>query len=261
MLRQMTDASDLPPRLRDNHPNVVMEAEHTIGIDIGGTKIRGILWNGRRAIRAREIATPKNEQVFARQIAALVFALSRQKPPAAIAVGAAGIVEKATLVSSPNIPLIKCFDFRPLWPRAVPLRLDNDARCFARAELLRGAGRGARSLFALTIGTGVGRAFGRDGKIIKLKRFEYPEPWERDYQTLRDRRDDRELADFLGKKLFPLMRPFNPQVIVLGGGVMERHGFLRRLQRSLKARGLRVKMRRARFGKNAVAIGAALLLN
>ena len=231
-----------------------------IGIDIGGTKIRGILWIGQQAVRAHEFATPDNEKDFAREILELVSALSQQRVLDGIGIGAAGIIDKTTLVSSPNIPFIEQFDFRPLWPRSIPLLVDNDARCCARAELLRGAGRGAKSLFALTIGTGVGRAFGRRGKIVKLKKFEYPEPWEKEYQAARNRRDDGELASFLASKLAPLLQPFESEVIVIGGGVMDRRGFLRKLRISLKAHGVRAEIRRARLGKNAVAIGAALLL-
>ena len=138
--------------------------------------------------------------------------------------------------------------------------MDNDARCFARAEFLGGAGRGAKSLFALTIGTGIGRAYGKNGKIIRLKKFEYPERWEGKYQAIRDLRDDNRLIEFLSQKLVPLMMPFRPEVIVIGGGVSERRRFLPRLCAALTAHGLKSKIRRARLGKNAVAVGAALLL-
>jgi predicted NBD/HSP70 family sugar kinase len=230
-----------------------------VGIDIGGSKIRGILWNGRRVLRAHELPTPDNEKHFARAILELVSTLARQEPFAAIGIGAAGIIQGTTLLSSPNIPFIKEFNFRVLWPRSIPLRVDNDARCFARAELLRGARRRAESLFALTIGTGVGRAYGKIGKVIRLKEFEYPEPWEKEYQEVRNKRDVGELADFLGDKLAPLLQPFKPTVIVIGGGVMERREFPQKLRRSIKAHGLQAQIGRARLGKNAVAIGAALL--
>ena len=185
-----------------------------VGIDIGGTKIRAILWNGRRVVRAMESRTPKNGPDFIGTLLALALMVSRGKPVRAIGIGAAGIVEKTTLTSSPNIPFIQNFDFRLLWPRSVRLRVDNDARCFARAELLRGAGRGAKSCFALTIGTDVGRAYGRNRKIVKLKEFEYPEPWENEYQQVRKRRDDGKLADLLGRQLVPLIAPFEPAIIV-----------------------------------------------
>lgn len=230
-----------------------------IGLDIGGTKIRSVLWNGKRVVRAYEFPTPKNKNDFKKRLLTLIALLGRQESVDGIGIGAAGIVEKTTLLFSPNIPYLRNFDLRSLCPSSPPLRLDNDARSFARAELLRGAGRGARSLFALTIGTGIGRAYGRNGRIVRIKKFEYPERWEKEYQALRKRGDDGKLADFLGEKLSQLMKPFDPQVVVVGGGVMERHGFLRRLQLAFHACGLTAKIRRASFPKNAVAIGAALL--
>lgn len=230
-----------------------------IGADIGGTKIRAVLWDGRRVVRSGELPTPKNKRDFKKRFATLISLLGRQEIVDGIGVGAAGIVEETTLLFSPNIPALRNLDFKSLCPRSKSLRLDNDARCFARAELLRGSGRGAKSCFALTIGTGVGRAYGRKRKIVKLKRLEYPERWEKEYQAIRSRRDDKRLANFLAEKLPPLLKPFKPEILVIGGGVMERPGFLRRLEIALRARGLRAKIRRAALRKNAVAIGAALL--
>jgi len=229
-----------------------------IGIDIGGTKIRAVLWNGKKVIRAREVPTPKNKNDFQKRLVGLVSSLHRHDVEA-IGIGAAGIVKGTVLLFSPNIPYIKNFAFRPLWPRSIRLRVDNDARAFARAELLRGAGRGAKSVFALTIGTGIGRAYGKNGKIIRIKRFEYPERWEKRYQAIQRRRNDPVLANFLGKNLARLMKPFKPEVIVIGGGVMERRGFSRLLEAAFKAQGLTAKIKRARFRKNGVAVGAALL--
>lgn len=232
-----------------------------IGIDIGGTKIRGVLWDGKKVVRSREFATPKNKDNLRKKLVALTASLSGQNPVRAIGIGAAGIVEQTTLLFSPNIPRIRNFEFRPLWPRSIPLRLDNDARAFARAEFLRGAGRGSRILFALTIGTGIGRAFGKNGKIIRVKKFEYPERWEKTYQAIRRKKNDKGLASFLGERLSRLMKPFLPEVVVIGGGVLERRGFLRLLQKSLHAHGLEAAVKRGWLSKNAVAIGAALLFD
>lgn len=231
-----------------------------IGVDIGGTKIRAVLWNGRRVVRAREVPTPENKSGFERSLLELVSLLGRSAPIAGIGIGAAGIVKGTLLLFSPNIPYLRNFNFRTVCP-SVPVRVDNDARAFARAELLRGAGRGSKSLFALTIGTGIGRAYGKKGKIIRLKRFEYPEQWEKRYQVIRNTRGNNELAEFLAEKLAPLLKPFAPGVIVIGGGVLARRGFLGWLEAAFQARGLTAKIRRAKFRKNGVAIGAALLWN
>src|SRR5712692_2036823 len=100
-----------------------------IGIDIGGTKIRGILWDGKRVVRSREIATPKNNGDFREKLVALTESLAGDSRVSGIGIGSAGIVERTTLLFSPNIPCIRNFDFRPLWPRSISLRVDNDARC------------------------------------------------------------------------------------------------------------------------------------
>ena len=230
-----------------------------IGLDIGGTKVRGVLWNGRRVVRALEFPTPTHEREFVKKLPALVASLARRQTIRGIGIGAAGIVKKTTLIFSPNIPCIKKFDFRRLWPRPLPLCLDNDARCFARAEMIRGAGRGSQSLFGLTIGTGIGRAYGTKGRIIKLKKFEYPENWERKYQAIRKTQNSRKLAQFLGKKLSRLLIPFRPQVVVVGGGVLKHEKFFQMLRAELKTRLLTCKIRRATIERNGAAVGAAFL--
>jgi glucokinase len=49
----------------------------------------------------------------------------------------------------------------------VPTHLINDARAFGLAELRLGAGRGARSMIGLTLGTGVGGVIAIDGRVIQ----------------------------------------------------------------------------------------------
>ena len=47
----------------------------------------------------------------------------------------------------------------------MPVHLINDARAFGVAELRLGAGRGARSIVGLTLGTGVGGVIAVDGRV------------------------------------------------------------------------------------------------
>ncbi len=232
-----------------------------IGIDIGGTKIRAVVWDGKRVLRVREYRTPKNIDEFEKKIVEVVRWLSRGSKTHSIGIGAAGIMERTTWIASPNIPYIRNLDFRTLWPRSIRVKLDNDARCFARAELLRGAGRGFRSIFVLTIGTGVGRAYGRDGRILRLKKFEFPEAWEKTYQAIRDSGDHERLARFLAHKLSPLTRSFKPEVVVTGGGVLKQPRFWQRLKREFLAQDFSAEFRRSALNQNAGALGAALLLD
>lgn len=233
-----------------------------IGIDIGGSKIRCVLWDGRSVRASAEIPTPRNLRAFKQGVSALASRLSSRAGwrIRGIGIGAAGVVRGTVVKSSRNIPYLKAFDFRTLF-RTASLRLDNDARAFARAEWLHGAGRGAKRILAFTIGTGIGRAYGGRRRIARIKQFEYSEAWERRYQAVRDRKDDRALAEFLGEKLSAIAAGYPADVIVIGGGVLSRQGFRGRLVAVLKRRGVREPVRLARRGKDAAAIGAALLFS
>src|SRR3989344_5083646 len=136
----------------------------TIGVDIGGTKIRGVLWDGEKVLKARETATPKNVAAFKLALIKLIESLGGASN---ISIGVAGTAKGSGLMSSRNIPYIKHFDFSKMKGISFRGALDNDARCFARAEYERGSAAGGKTAFFVTLGTGVGRAVGKDGKIIR----------------------------------------------------------------------------------------------
>lgn len=223
-----------------------------IGIDIGGTKMRGVLWSGKKILKAREMATPKNLIGFKSILIKLIKSLDKTDN---IAIGVAGVVSGSIWVESPNIPYIKHFDFSDINEFVFDRRaLDNDARCFGRAEYKIGSAVGKKKVFFVTLGTGVGRAVGRNGRILKIKKFEYPERWEPEYQKLRDSKNNKRLAEYLGKKLIKLVKPYQPQVVIVGGGVSTRKGFFVEFKKMFWP-----PLKKPRFGKNAVAIGAAEL--
>lgn len=234
---------------------------NTIGIDIGGTTMRGILWDGERIARASEMATPQQPSVFIRRVKEIAAKAAGAKRVASIGIGIAGVIEKTTLMLAPNIPAVKNVDLRRLLPDSFSVRVDNDARCFARAESRMGAAKGFRSVFAITLGTGIGRAFVKNGNTSLIKKFEYPEKWEKEYQRARDGETDARLAEFLGKKLSPLIKNYDPEALVIGGGIVKRRGFFQRVSRALKQHHVLATIRRAKLGENAAAIGAALLFN
>lgn len=239
-----------------------MKQRFYLGIDIGGWKVRGVLWDGRRAIAAYEVPTPRTKAAFVRDILKLAEKLSRHASGRilGIGIGAAGVIGGTRVEFSPNIPYLKRFDFRTIFP-AGALSVDNDARAFARAEWLLGAGRGAKRILAFTIGTGIGRAYGAGQRIKRIERLERSEAWERRYQAVRARKDDRALAEFLGGKLSAIAADYPADVVVIGGGVLGRPGFPARLVAALKRYGMRQTIRLARRGRDAAAIGAALLFS
>lgn len=237
----------------------------TIGIDIGGSTVRGILWNGKKIVRFLSFKIPKKQNIFENKIKKMVENLARKNKVFKIGIGTAGRVEGTKVVRARNIPYFNNFNFKFLiHDSKFTIRVDNDARTYARAEYNIGTGKGARStssgqaksMLVITLGTGIGRAYAKNGKILNIRRFEYAENWEKDYQKIHGK---KALAEFLGEKLNILIEVLNPEIVVLGGGVVDKKGYYEEIKKMLKARFLTLGIRQSKLGKFAGAIGAAML--
>ena len=235
--------------------------KYFIGLDIGGTNTRGILYDGKKIIKSREVKTPQNENSFAKKIREIIAELSRGKNIASIGIGSAGVVENTALLFSPNIPAVKNFDFRKIAPSGVSLKVDNDARCFARGEYRFGVGKKFKSIFIITIGTGIGRAYVKNGKVQNIKKLEYPEKWEKEYQYIRDRGSDAELIILLADKLADLIISYRPEAVILGWGVISRKNLFVKLKNAIKKNGMNAPILKSSLGKHSAALGAALLFS
>ncbi|BDV33691.1 ROK family protein [Methylocystis iwaonis] len=143
-----------------------------IGVDLGGTKIEAIALDRAGAILARRrVATPAHDyDAIIRAVATLVLDIETETGQRGlVGVGAPGSISTHTgLAKGSNT---QCVNGKPLdvdLSRALdrPVRVENDANCFALSEAIDGAGQGARVVFGVIIGTGVGGGVVVDGKII-----------------------------------------------------------------------------------------------
>ncbi len=135
---------------------------HRIGIDLGGTKIEAIALasDGTERFRQR-VATPSgNYEATVRAIAELVRAAdSVIGETAGIGVGIPGAISPATgLIKNANSTCLIGHALDKDIAAAVgrPVRLANDADCFALSEAVDGAAADARIVFGAILGTGVG---------------------------------------------------------------------------------------------------------
>ncbi len=144
-----------------------------IGIDLGGTKIEGIVLDedGRERAR-RRVATPSGD--YAATLAAIVQLTAELEAqtggPASVGVGIPGIVSPATgLVKNANSTWLigKPLDRDLQAALGRPIRLENDANCFAVSEAADGAAAGAAVVFGAILGTGVGGGIVVDGRPLK----------------------------------------------------------------------------------------------
>ncbi|MBM3788998.1 MAG: ROK family protein [Acidobacteria bacterium] len=143
-----------------------------IGIDLGGTKIEGIaLGAAGETWMRRRVPTPRDDyEGTLRAMADLVCRFEREAGGSGtVGVGIPGAVSRATgLVKNANSvwligkPLAD--DLSRVLAR--PVRLANDANCFALSEAIDGAGKGARTVFGVIVGTGTGGGIVIDGRML-----------------------------------------------------------------------------------------------
>jgi fructokinase len=143
-----------------------------IGVDLGGSKIAGIALGTAGAILAtRRSAAPQHDYTATlRAITDMVAALEQSAGgPGTVGIGMPGsIAPGGGGVQNANSTWLNGKPFASDLEQclAKPVRLANDANCFALSEAVDGAGAGARSLFGVILGTGCGGGLVYEGKLI-----------------------------------------------------------------------------------------------
>lgn len=163
-----------------------------LGIDIGGTKIEAAALEDDGAIRLRRrLPTPAGDyDGIIATVKTLVDGIETALGPAeSIGFGIPGMVSPATgLVKNANSTCLigRAFDRDLAAALGRPVRLANDANCFALSEAVDGAAQGARVVFGVILGTGVGGGIVVDGRVLTGPNAiagewgHSPLPWPRD---------------------------------------------------------------------------------
>jgi len=145
-----------------------------IGIDLGGTKIEGIVLDGdgKEFFRKRiETQQENGYRHILNRIQELCDELAAQikNQPHTLGIGTPGAISPRTgLLKNSNTV---CLNGQPLKSDLENLlgrkiEIQNDANCFAMAEALHGAGRGNNLVFGVILGTGCGGGIVHRGEVI-----------------------------------------------------------------------------------------------
>jgi fructokinase len=143
-----------------------------IGIDLGGTKIEAAAFgdNGREIGRLRA-PTPRDDyRATLQAIATLVAEIESQTGlTGSVGVGTPGALSPSSgLIKNANSTCLighrLDVDLEEVLAR--PVRVENDANCFALSEAMDGAGAGARVVFGVIVGTGVGGGIVVNGETL-----------------------------------------------------------------------------------------------
>jgi fructokinase len=222
------------------------------GIDLGGTKIELIALeaSGTELLR-RRVPTPQGDYAeTVRVLSGLVLdAESSLKQSGTVGIGMPGAFSlKTGLVKNANSTCLIGHDLKGDVERALgrEVRFANDANCFALSEAVDGAGRGAKVVFGVILGTGVGGGIVVNGEVLtgpnaiagEWGHNPLPLPGKEDLPLpdcycgrqgcieaylsgpalQRDPDMDR-YEDRLARALAGVINVLDPDVIVLGGGI------------------------------------------
>jgi len=160
-----------------------MAGDFHVGVDLGGTTISAGLVRGTEIVKFARVPTGRTRpprEIFD-SIAGIVEDVAGGYPVGGIGIGVPVPAGPSTdaLEASENLPTMGGFPLKSeLGKRfAVPVSLENDARCMALGEHRAGALRGCLHCACITLGTGLGCGIVIGGSLYRGYRCEAGEIW------------------------------------------------------------------------------------
>ncbi|MEY4735416.1 MAG: hypothetical protein RL428_751 [Actinomycetota bacterium] len=146
---------------------------HTIGIDVGGTKVLGgVVTEAGEVLKTSRRDTPREGgSVLTQTIADVARELAAEFDISAVGLSAAGFVssDRKTMLATPNIAGWNGVQLDAELTSLInlPVVLENDANAAAWGERTFGAGKGKQNMLMVTVGTGVGGGIIVNGQLLR----------------------------------------------------------------------------------------------
>ena len=156
-----------------------MFEKYRIGVDIGGTNVKIALVDKKGEIKHPKTVPTRAEMGYEYTIGNITQCIKDLMVEAKITTGdIEGIgfgfpgqidCDKGVVRILPNIPGWIDVPIAEIMQKEfnVPVKVDNDVRCMALAELNYGAGAGCKNLICITVGTGIGSGIVINGKLVR----------------------------------------------------------------------------------------------
>lgn len=254
-----------------------------LGIDIGATNLRyGLLVDEKLEQTASTKSRAESPETLATQCKEIV---ERFGDVESVGIAMPGPIDKNGVVDgSPNFPPGTWVDvqFRDILSSTLDRKfiLDRDSVAALVGEWKLGAAKGSKNVVLLTIGTGIGGAAVVDGKILRGHNgyagefghmFIGPkgrqcgaghdgcaEAWASG-RAMENGVSVEQATDVFARLLISLEKIFDPEMIVLAGGMIKQSGYLAAIRGKTKLIGLQTDVKVGKFGEWAGVAGAALL--
>ena len=147
------------------------------GIDLGGTKIEGVVLDSlEKAVplcRVRiDTEQSRGYEHVLRRVGQLIEQMTHESGlnPTIVGIGHPGVLDPETfLLKNSNTQCLNGMPFKSDLEKLIriPTSLANDANCFALAETVYGAAKGAKTVFGVIMGTGVGGGIVVNREVIR----------------------------------------------------------------------------------------------
>jgi glucokinase len=237
--------------------------KYPMGIDLGGTQVRaGLVKEGQLVQQtSARIAGLLTEKEVLDRIGEQIEQLGTDNV-SGIGIGVPSIVDikRGIVYDTVNIPSWKEVHLKDILEEKynVPVWVNNDANCFALGEQRYGSGAGCTNLAGVTIGTGLGTGLVLDGKLFngthcgagEIGNILYKDATIETYASgnyfmkehgssgeslLQQALDGKEEAKeifyqyglHLGQALLMILYAYDPEMIVLGGSVVQSYSFFK----------------------------------
>lgn len=242
-----------------------------ISIDIGGTSIKyAVIDESLNFILTDNIPTRKtvDNNFILEDIDKIIGFLTKNHEISGIGISTAGVVdseEGKIIYAGPTIPNYTGTEIKKIISAKYNIKtnVENDVNCAALGEVHSGCGNGFKSIFMITVGTGIGGAIIIDNELFKgfnnsAGEIGYTKINGKAVQTLASttalvRKTSKRLGYKIdGKEIFNLAQEgnnicieeidnmldiiselissiiytLNPEVVILGGGIMERKDYI-----------------------------------
>ena len=234
-----------------------------IGVDLGGTNVRGGLVENERLVRVETAAIRSRgtEEEVLEDLYKVIDPLVG-KGLDGLGVGVPSIVDlkEGIVYDVQNIPSWKAVPLKAILERkyGLPCYINNDANCFAAAEKYFGKGKPYDNVVGLILGTGLGAGIIANGRLFsgancgagefgmiayREHNYEYyacGQFFQHVHGTTgkevaeRARKGDREalamFAEFgnhLGQAMKAILYAADPEIVILGGSVSRSYAFFR----------------------------------
>ncbi len=137
------------------------------GIDVGGTKCLGVVWQNGKIVQEVRRDTPKGADDIIDTLVSIVRELGKVD---SVGIGVPGLVTRqGVLRAAPNLVDIADFAVGPILQDILhcDIAVENDATCAAVAEWSAGAAQGVDDVVVVTLGTGIGGGLVTGGRLVR----------------------------------------------------------------------------------------------